>query len=51
MVKRLTIYNDGSNHYSFATNEMAADVNHDGRISFEDLNLLNYYLVGSAYIW
>ena len=45
------IYNDGSNHYSFATNEMAADVNHDGRISLEDLNLLNHYLVGSAYIW
>lgn len=40
-------YADGSNHYSGATNLVAADVNQDNAISLSDLMLIDKYLNGS----
>lgn len=40
-------YADGSNHYSGATNLVAADVNQDNAISLSDLMLIDKYLNGN----
>ncbi|MDD6270031.1 MAG: dockerin type I repeat-containing protein [Oscillospiraceae bacterium] len=41
-------YIDGSNHYSFATNVLAADTNLDGSVSMIDNVYLNRYLDGET---
>ncbi len=38
------VYADGSNHYSFVTNAMAADFNCDGVVNFLDLTNLDKYI-------
>ena len=44
----LYTYNDGKDHGSSVVNTLAADVNHDGTVTNDDVTLLNKYLVGSA---
>lgn len=43
------IYRDGSNHYSFVTNVLAADTNLDGAVGIADQLTLNKYLEGTPF--
>ncbi|MCI5845314.1 MAG: dockerin type I domain-containing protein [Oscillospiraceae bacterium] len=42
------IYSDGSNHYSAATNGLAADTNQDNAVDIRDVAQLNQYLNGNS---
>ena len=41
-------YSDGSNHYSFATNGLAADTNQDDVVDMLDAIQLNKYIAGQS---
>jgi hypothetical protein len=41
-------YSDGSNHFSFATNGLAADTTQDNAVDIRDASQLNAYLNGNT---